>query len=255
MLPAGASASLSTWEDDYPLLLKESFRAVLTSILFSSSAGPRLPGEAGRGPGLTLVVTSVDMEEGKTTIVTNLGIASAERKQKVLLIDADLRRPRLHEQLNLPNHHGLTDLLKNCDSSTTAEDYSWESFVQPTQIRNLSVLTSGQVDAASEALLYAADLSALLQRLAHEFDLIFIDTPPMRMYSDARILGRLSDGVVMVVRAKMRRREDLTTAYQRLTADRTRVLGTILNDWQIDPSHARAYSHYYSHYGQRGMGA
>jgi polysaccharide biosynthesis transport protein len=255
MLPAGASAKLSTWEDNYPSLFKESFRAVLTSILFSSSTGPRVPSEADQDPGLILVVTSVDMEEGKTTIVTNLGIASAERKQKVLLIDADLRRPRLHEQFHLSNQYGLTDLLKNCDSPATAEDYSLKSVVQPTHIRSLSVLTSGPVDGASEVLLYASDLSALLQRLARQFDLILIDSPPMQLYSDARILGRLSDGVVMVVRAKTRRREDLRAIYQRLMADRIRVLGTILNDWQIDPSQARAYSHYYNHYSQRGMGA
>jgi capsular exopolysaccharide synthesis family protein len=235
-------------------LLKESFRTVLTSILFSSRlSGARA--RAGRSRGRTLAVTSVDMMEGKTTIVTHLGIASAECNREVLLVDADLRRPRLHERFNLHNRYGLTNLLAHSEAGDGGETPPVESLVQSTHIPHLWVLTSGPVDANSPNALYATDLPALVQRLERQFDLVFIDTPPMFLYSDSRVLGRTADGVVMVVRANTRSREELKAAYQQLVQDRIHVLGTILNDWKIDPAQARAYGRYQSHYGPRGGGA
>ena len=87
-----------------------------------------------------------------------------------------------------------------------------------------------------------------MHHFERRFDLVFIDSPPMLMYSDARILGRMAEGLVMVVRANTRSREELRAATQKLVQDRVRVIGTILNDWIIDRSQARAYSRYYGHY-------
>jgi succinoglycan biosynthesis transport protein ExoP len=229
-------------------LLKESFRTVLTSILFSNRIDRGSKGRTNRPGGRTLVVTSVDVMEGKTTIVTHLGIASAECNREVLLVDADLRRPRLHERFNLPNDYGLTDLLGPSDQNGGRENPALEALVQATHIPHLWVLTSGPVDASSPNALRASDLRALMQRFERQFDLVFVDVAPMLLFSDARVLGRTADGVVMVIRANTKTREELTAAYQQLVQDRIHVLGTILNDWKIDPAQARAYGRYYAHY-------
>jgi polysaccharide biosynthesis transport protein len=230
-------------------LLTESFRAALTSILFG--AGFNDSPRADRLGGRVLVVTSVDVMEGKTTILTNLGFAAAERKNRVLLIDADLRRPRVHELLDVPNAWGLSDVLQCSNSADFINESPLEALVRPTRIPNLWVLPSGPVSAEIPSLLYSTDLSALLQRFRTEFDLILIDTPPMMLYADGRVLGRMSDGVVMVVRANTRSREELRTAYLKLMQDQVPVLGTILNDWKMDPSQTRTYGRYQNHYRPR----
>jgi succinoglycan biosynthesis transport protein ExoP len=248
-------ASLAVPFDCQSSLLKESFRAALTSIVFSTDTDQDPHGPVSHLQGRVLVVTSVDMMEGKTTVVTNLGIASAERERRVLLIDADLRRPQLHERLHLPNHRGLTDLLQEQRLYGPLDDQWVTSFAQTTRIPRLSVLTSGPINEESSNLLYSSALQALLPALQSQFDLIFIDAPPMLLYAEARILGRMSDGVVLVVRSNMRSRDELKTASQRLAQDRIRVLGTILNDWKVEPTQAQAYERYQGHYSRRGAGA
>lgn len=226
-------------------LLRESFRSVLTSILLST----RLDRRSSRARGQLLVVSSLEMMEGKTTIVTNLGIASAERRREVLLIDADLRRPKLHERFQLPNSYGLVDLLDRADIADLP-DHSVMELIQPTQIPHLWVLTSGITQSSSPDRLCGANLDAVLKCLERRFDLVLIDTPPMSMYSDARVLGRMAEGVVMVVRANRRSRDELRSAYQKLVHERIPVIGTILNDWNIGSRQARAYNKYYNHYQQ-----
>ena len=229
-------------------LLRESFRAVLASILLSTRL--KRSGKQNASTGRVVVVTSVDMMEGKTTIVSNLGVASAQQKCDVLLIDADLRRPSLHQRFGLSNHSGLTDLLKHPELLDLI-DGSRESLVQATGTPHLWVLAAGPTDGGSAAnLLYSSDLDTVVQGLAKRFDLIFIDTPPMSIYADSRVLGHAGDGVVLVVRANTKSREEIGAAYQKLLQDRVRVLGMVLNDWKFDKGKARAYSRYYSHYEQ-----
>jgi receptor protein-tyrosine kinase len=230
-------------------LLAESFRAALTSILFGAAfnrgSGAKEPG------GRVLVVTSIDVLEGKTTILTNLGIAAAEGNQRVLLIDADLRRPRVHALVNLPNRWGLADMLQGRDQPPITDETPLKALTRRTGIPNLWVLPAGSIDAAMvSSLLYSSDLPILLQRFRREFDLILIDTPPMMLYADARLLGRMSDGVVLVVRANTKSREELKAAHLKLVQDQIPVVGTILNDWKMDPSETRAYGRYYNHYRQ-----
>ena len=232
-------------------ILSESFRGALTSILFGSDQPRDSKTYAMRSGGQTLVVTSVDMMEGKTTVLTNLGVVAAERRQRVLLIDADLRRPRLHDIFNVPNDRGLTDVLLRSHAPDAANYLPLESFVRPTATPCLSVLPTGPVDASSMTLLHSADFYTLLKRCRKDFDLILIDTPPLMLYADARILGRLSDGVVMVVRANTRSKEELRAVCERLRQDQIPVIGTILNDWRMDPIQTRAYGRYRDHYQRR----
>jgi|SRR5579883_918433 len=225
-------------------LLRESFRAVLTSLLVHAG-GKGL--DAG-SPGNAVVVSSLGVMEGKTTIVANLGIASAHHRREVLLIDADLHRPRLHQRFGLPNEAGLVELLREPE---LLDGRLRESLLQATEVDCLSVLTSGQADEAASNLLYSPTLPVLLRKLLQRFELILIDTAPLSLYSEARMLGRLTDGLVLVVRANTASREELQVAYQKLIQDRVRVLGAILNDWKIDRRQARAYARYHTYYQRR----
>jgi capsular exopolysaccharide synthesis family protein len=243
---------LTTWGDQGTPLWNESFRGTLTSILFSAGSSRSRPNLAGRPNGRTLVVTSIGPMEGKTTVLANLGIAAAERKQRILLIDADLRRPRLHTLFNVANERGLTDVLEHCHSPEFVDCSPLEALVQPTHIPNLWIVPRGPHHADMASLLHATDVNFLLQRFRREFDLILIDTPPLSLYSDSRALGRLSDGLIMVVRANTNSREDLRSAYQKLMQDQIPVLGTILNDWKMNADQARYYGRY-QHYHEQPL--
>src|SRR5579871_1279095 len=152
---------LISWQRK-PSVIAESFRATLVSILFS--------GENGTRPRV-IVVTSGSPAEGKSTVVSNLGIAIAEVNQKTLLIDADLRKPRLHDIFNLKNDKGLSELLKSKDPLTTL----LEGVVQETDIPDLYVITSGASTSAATSLLYSNRMPELIQKLRAEFESILID--------------------------------------------------------------------------------
>ncbi len=226
---------LITWEKK-PSIVAEAFRAVLTSIMFS--------GENGGRPRV-LVFTSPSPAEGKTTVVSNLAIALAEVRQKVLVIDADLRKPRLHELFDLQNERGLSDVLQSPPATNGTLDAALLGMVQPTAIAGLHVLPSGPSTHAAANLLYSPNFGEVLKKYKREFDMVLVDTPPMLTMTDARVAGRCADAVIFVARAGRTTREAALAAHQRFTEDRIPILGTILNDW--DPS--KAPSGYYGYHG------
>jgi polysaccharide biosynthesis transport protein len=228
-----------------PSLLADAFRATLTSILYS--------GENGNRPRI-IVITSVNPGEGKTTVACNLALALAEigpsvLMQSVLLIDGDLRQPRLHEIFGVPNRWGFADLLEGKKPPNGCE-----GMVFKTGFRNLNLLPSGSSTVNVSALLHSPRASAFLNRMREEFHTVIIDAPPMLNMPDARVLGRLADGVILVVRSAQTMRDAAVAANQRLTEDKTRVLGTILNQW--DPrktnSYGCGYGYKYYHVANRG---
>ena len=218
----------------------EAFRVVLTSILFS--------GENGGRPRV-LALTSAGPMEGKTTVSSNLAIALAEIRRKTLLIDADLRKPRIHQIFNLPNERGLSDLL----AEGTLGGNQLLGIVQETNIPDLFVLPSG-TSSSGGSLLHSPILPDLLKRFKREFDMVVIDTPPMLQMPDARVVGKLSDAVIIVIRAGHTTRDAAVAARERLSEDGSRVLGTILNDWnpRKSPNGYYGYSNGYGYY--RGYG-
>jgi len=219
-----------------PSMVAESFRSALVSILFS--------GENDNRPRV-MVISSSGPAEGKSTVVSNLGIAVAEVNQKVLLIDADLRKPRQHDIFGLKNDRGLSDLLRIKDPIAALQ----EGFIQESGVPNLYVLTSGSATAAATSLLYSTRMPELLNKLRMEFETIFIDTPPMLQISDARVLGRMVDQVILVVRAGKTTRDAAVAARQRFSEDGTQILGTILNDWNPKRSPNGYYGYYNNYYG------
>jgi capsular exopolysaccharide synthesis family protein len=213
--------------------LAEAYRATLTSILL-----PTLNGEGPR----VLVLTSPDAGAGKTTVTSNLGMATAEIGKRVLLVDADLRRPRLHRLFEIPNSFGLTDILR---ITTPLEEIPVNQLVRQTKIPGLCLVPSGPTTDGLSSLLYSPRLTEFLQRVAKEFDLVLIDAPPMLHFADARVLGRHSDGVILVLRSGQTKRDAAMLARQRFDEDGTCVLGTILNSWDLK-NFRSPYSYAYS---------
>src|SRR5216684_3972034 len=229
---------LVTWQRK-PSMLAESFRSALISILFA--------GENGSRPKV-LVLTTGSPGEGKSTVVSNLGIAIAEVGQKVLLIDADMRKPRMHEIFGMTNERGLSEILRQ--KMTLNGDPSMQGLIRETEVPGLFVLTSGTSTSAATNLLYGNYMPELLKYLRVEFETILIDTPPMLQIPDARVLGRIADKVILVVRAGKTTRDAAIAARQRFSEDGTKLLGTILNDWNPKHSTTGYYGYYNGYYGK-----
>ena len=215
--------------------ISEAYRGTLSSILL-----PTLNGTGGRQ---VIVLTSPEAGAGKTTVTSNLGVATAETGRRVLLIDADFRRPRLHRVFEMPNKTGLTDLLK---LTAPIEGMPLDQLVQATKIPGLSLMTSGPMTNSPSSLLYSPRLVEFLDRVGREFDVVLIDAPPMLQFADARVLGRYSDGVILVLRSGQTKWEAAMLACQRFEEDRTRVLGTILNSWDLRNHNRSPYGDAYS---------
>ena len=215
--------------------ISEAYRGALSSILL-----PTLNG----GGRQVIVLTSPESGAGKTTITSNLGVATAEAGRRVLLIDSDFRRPRLHRVFDRPNNTGFTDLLRL--SAPIDEGTPLKHLIQPTMIPGLSIVTSGPTTNAPSGLLYSPRLVEFLDRVGCEFDVVLIDAPPMLQFADARVLGRYSDGVILVLRAGQTKWEAAMLACQRFNEDGTRVLGTILNNWDLKNHYSSPYADAYS---------
>jgi polysaccharide biosynthesis transport protein len=224
---------LATWKRK-PSLIAECTRTTLTSIL--------LPSQNGDHPQV-VVLTSPCLGDGKTTVACNLSIAIAEIGRKVLLIDGDLRRPRLHKVFRLANTKGLSDLLWE---EAPPDAALVPQIVRQTEVAGLSVLAGGSCRVPPTNLFYSPQMSRLLDRLRHEFDMILIDAPPMIHLADARVLARMADGVILVVRAGQTTTESARLAIQRFDEDGTQVLGTVLNSW--DPRTNGRYAYGYGEY-------
>jgi succinoglycan biosynthesis transport protein ExoP len=163
----------------------------------------------------------------------------------VLLIDCDMRRPRLHTVFKVENGPGLSDLLSR------REPLQWsdiEPLVQHTGVPSLNLLTSGTSRYRVATLLYSERLPELIQILRTRFDTVVFDTPPMVNIADARLVGRYSDGVVMVVRSLFTTRDAALLAKQRLVEDGSPLLGLIMNGWNPNVPGYSYYRNYYAGY-------
>jgi receptor protein-tyrosine kinase len=213
-------------------ILSESFRATLASILSASHNGdhPRI-----------LVVTSSRPMEGKTTVVSNLGIALAEIGSKVLLIDGDLRRPRLHRVFDQTNSWGLSDLLRE---KNAIEELPMEVLVKKTAVPRLYLLPSGTCTDNIFGLLCSGRMARLLPRFRQEFDYVLVDAPPCLEFADARIMGRYAEKLLFVVRADYTDRNTAQAAVRRLLLDGIPVMGVIFNYWDPAQSDLHGYALY-----------
>lgn len=225
--------ALARWQDHFSIVA-EAYRNATFSILLSEATTRRAR---------VYVVSSPNASEGKTSVTSNLGVALSQSKRRVLLIDADLRKPGLHLALHMRNGVGLRDILRE---EIDVNKAPLNSFCNPTRIPNLSLLSAGTGSEEVVELLHSPLVGDLLARLSREFDMILIDTPPMLHMADARILARQADGAILVLRASSTGREQAEDARNLFDHDGVRLVGTILN--RFDPVGEGRGGYYSSYY-------
>jgi len=176
-----------------------------------------------------LAFTSAAPGEGKTTVVANLSMSLAATGRRVLVIDGDLRRPRLHRLMQVPTSPGLADLLRRDPSAPPA---SLSRYVNSTSFQNLYVLPPGTAGNDAPELLAGPHLAQLFRELAKSFDFVLIDTPPLLACSDARNYARAVEGVVLVVRSSETQKRAALVARDMLLQDGASIVGTVLTGWR-----------------------
>ena len=211
--------------------MAESFRSLRTSVLLSTA--PRPP--------QTLLVTSAQMGEGKTSTATNLAMSFAQRQGPVLIIDADMRRPSVAKTLGVANEKGLSSFLTGAHSLE-------EVLIQYERIPNLWILPGRPRPPDPAELLSSHMMDATLKDLLKRFTQIVIDSPPLLLVTDAVILSAMVDGVILVVASGTTARGALTRAHRILENAGSRVLGMVLN--KVDMRFDTYYGSYYGSYHQ-----
>lgn len=190
----------------------ETFRMIRTNLAFMSQELPLR----------SAVITSAMPLEGKTTIASNLAVTLAQFGRSVLLVDSDLRRPRLHRVLEVGNQSGLSTLVEG--RSTL------KGSIHQTKVDGLSLLTSGPIPPNPSELLHSEAFARVKDELLDHFDYVLFDSPPMGAVTDAAILGPQVDGVLLVVRAGTSTVHSIAGARKQLQGVSARLLGAILND-------------------------
>ncbi|HZA53935.1 MAG TPA: polysaccharide biosynthesis tyrosine autokinase [Candidatus Udaeobacter sp.] len=219
--------------DHHPLsVVTEAYRGLRSSLLLS---------QAGAAP-QTVLITSALRGEGKTTTLINTAIMFAQMDTKVLIIDADLRRPRCRAYLKMDNTVGLTELL--------AGQIEVQRAIKPTPIDNLSLMSSGTLPPNPAELLGSKKMQEILQQLREQYEFIFIDSSPVMAVSDALLLSTKIDGALLVINGKTPK-QLVKKASARLIAVRTKMLGILLNGIDIrNGEFGYYYRHYYDYYPQ-----
>ena len=214
----------------------EAARAVRTNIVFMS------PDE----PFRTLLITSAGPSEGKTTVACSLAITMAQAGQRILLVDCDLRRPRIHRVFGIPNNEGVTSAVVDGASHEVAG-------IRATDIPNLWILPSGPLPPNPAELLQSEAFGRTLAKLKGDFDRVVIDSPPIVPVTDATILSTRVDGTVMVVRASVTTRELARRAARSLRDVSGRTAGVVLNAVDLESRYSGYYQYYY--YRREGYGS
>lgn len=212
----------------------EACRAIRTSLRFAA------PAEALR----TILITSPGPAEGKTTVLANVGITLAQNAMKVLLVDADLRRPRLHKLFGLPSQPGLTNIL--------AEGISHEETARDSQVEGLSVIPSGPIPPTPSELLGSSRMQDFLAVCRDSYDVVLVDSPPLITVTDATVMSPMVDGVIIVVKSRSTTVEALREARSILDRAGSHIIGAVLNAVTSDGrGYPRYYDYYYGHRHER----
>jgi capsular exopolysaccharide synthesis family protein len=208
----------------------EAFRTLNTNIRLLGSDSPLK----------SLVISSVSPGDGKTTVSMNIAKAAAGMGQRVLLVDADLRRPQVHPRLNLDNDHGLSNVI--------AEGLDWNEALQSLpRYENLSILTSGPIPPDPTRLLSSQRMHDIIAQLQQDrtFDLIIYDLPPIAAFADAKILAAMATGLILVTKLGKTDRFALKNLLEDLKLSHISVLGLVANNVSRKDHNYRYYGHYY----------
>ncbi len=228
------SVELITYHDAKSLI-SEAYRNLRTSVLLSSGSGH---------PPKTLLVTSSQAGEGKTTTAINIAITLSQTGGKVVLLDCDMRNPRVHRIMGVENSAGMSTYLSgNSDLST---------LIQQTDIPNLFIVSAGRIPPNPAELLGSTRMKQGLALLDEYFEHIVIDSPPVLSVTDARILGSMVDGVVLVIKGGETPKEAVQRTKRLLQEVHAHVIGTLLNNVDVRSADYYYYSKYYYYgYGKK----
>ena len=205
----------------------ESYRSLRTALMLSSADELKV-----------VAVTSAEPGEGKTVTTSNLAVVIAQLDRRVLVIDADLRRPRMHQIFGVSNRRGLVSYLTG--------GTEFDDLVIDTMVPNLSVCPSGPIPPNPSELLASERMRQFLEEARKRFDLILLDTPPALPVADAIMLGHATDGLIVCARAGMLQRSTARLCAERLWQGQVKLLGSVLNCYR---AHPRRYYKPYQYYG------
>jgi succinoglycan biosynthesis transport protein ExoP len=212
--------------------IAEACRVIRTNILFTSPDKPLR----------TMLVTSSHPSEGKTMTVVNLGIVMSQAGHRTLMVDTDMRRPRLHKALRVPNDNGVSRLVVG--------ETTLEAAIKSTEVPNLFLLPCGPIPPNPAEILATDRFHRVMEELASKFDRVIFDSPPVLAVTDAVVLSRSVDGCVLVVRAGRTARDAARRARQTIASVGSRIAGVVLNDVDVRNPHYAGYYNYYKYDSQ-----
>ncbi|WP_036479512.1 polysaccharide biosynthesis tyrosine autokinase [Myxosarcina sp. GI1] len=194
----------------------------------------------------TLAITSSTSAEGKSTITHNLGLVLAEFGLRVLIVDADMRKPKIHKLAQLPNQSGLSDAI------TQEED--WTNYVQTGTVENLSIITSGETSPNPIALLNSDKMKQLINQWQQAYDYVLLDTPPIGVIADAKSIASQIDSFLFIAGIQRVNRKAIGNSLEILRSSQCNIAGVVAN--MVDPEFDYyAYSYYDSYYNQSASNA
>ena len=199
--------------------ISEQFRTIRTNINFMAIDHPIK----------SLALTSANVSEGKSTVTDNVAVVWAQTGQRVLLIDADMRRPTLHATFGVNNQQGLTTVLTSPSNSIDLRQV-----IQESGVTNLDILTSGPIPPNPAELLNSQRMKALLESVKDLYDMVIVDVPPMLEVTDTQILSRYLDAVVLVVKQNQTQKLAVKRAVELLKLAHANLLGYVMNDVNAD---------------------
>lgn len=221
---------LITYEDPKSPV-SESYRSLRTNVSYASSIDKKIK---------SLLISSSQPGEGKSTTTANLAIAFAQLRKRTLLVDADLRKPVQHNVFGHARGPGLAEYL-------IGDEFDLDSIIHPTKVENLSILTAGGLPPNPSELLGSDAMSALVDRLESEWDIVLFDSPPIVAVTDASMISGELDAIALVVKAGQTDRSAVDRALDTIRNIQAPLIGVILNGASPETL-AGKYSYYYSYY-------
>jgi capsular exopolysaccharide synthesis family protein len=210
--------------------ISEAYRTLRTNLQFSQVDGPLK----------TILVTSSGPKEGKSTTVANLAITQAQMGARVALIDTDLRRPVIHSIFGMEKEDGLTNYIMG--------KLDYQAILKKTIIENLTIVPSGVLPPNPSELLGSVKMGEFIKEIKQNFDIVLFDSPPVIAVTDAAILSTRIDGTLLVVSAGQTDREAVLRAKTLLENVKCQLVGTILNNVDIEGTYGSSYYYYYHYY-------